>query len=258
MMEKTLDPELVEVELEIPILDISHLITEDDTPVDTIYSEKQQRLLTEPLHTSWEGPPGEDRNFVALANVGVFDNIARQAIVPDAMVSLHVHLPEELWEKRHRSYFIWEYGKPPDVVIEIVSNRKGDELGQKQRRYARMGVAYYVVYDPQQQLSKQTLHIFERQRTAYVPLDEAWFPELGLGLTLWEGVYEDLPGVWLRWCDAKGAVILTGAELAAQERQRADQAQQRAEQESKKAEQERQRAERLAAQLRALGVDPEA
>lgn len=251
MIEKTHDPELVEAELEIPILDISHLITEDDTPVDNIYSEKQQRLLTEPLHTSWEGPPGEDRDFVALANVGVFDNIARQAIVPDAMVSLHVHLPEELWEKNHRSYFIWEYGKPPDVVIEIVSNRKGEELGQKQRRYARMAVTYYVVHDPQQLLSNQTLHIFERQRSAYVPLDEAWFPEIGLGLTLWRGEYENLPGVWLRWCDEQGRVIPTGAELAEEERQKAEQERQRAER-------EKQRAERLVAQLRALGVDPEA
>lgn len=241
MAENVLNPETTTIE--IPTPDISHLITEDDTPVDNIYSEKQQRLLTETLHTSWAGPSGEDQQFVALANVGIFDSVTRQGIAPDVMVSLHVQLPEDLWEKRHRSYFIWEYGKPPDVVIEIVSNRKGDELGQKQRRYARMAVTYYVVYDPQQLLSQQTLHIFERQRATYIPLDEAWFPELGLGLTLWQGEYENLPGIWLRWCNDKRQVLLTGAELAAQERQRA--------------ELERQRAEKLAAQLRTLGIDPE-
>ena len=32
--------------------DISALITEDDTPVDNLPSEKQQRLLTEPLYRS--------------------------------------------------------------------------------------------------------------------------------------------------------------------------------------------------------------
>jgi hypothetical protein len=42
-----------------------------------------------------------------------------------------------------------------------------------------------------------------------------------------------------------------------QEQQRAEQEHQRAEQEHQRAEQERQRAERLAARLRALGIDPE-
>jgi hypothetical protein len=48
---------------------VDHLVTEDDTPVDNIFSEKQQRLLTEPLYNSWSGP-GEGRPFVAMANVG--------------------------------------------------------------------------------------------------------------------------------------------------------------------------------------------
>jgi ribosomal protein L14E/L6E/L27E len=61
---------------------------------------------------------------------------------------------------------------------------------------------------------------------------------------LWEGEYEGVKAVWLRWCDQEGIVIPTGAELAEAERQRA--------------EAERARAERLAARLRALGIDPDA
>ena len=38
--------------------DISGIITEDDEPVDNIFSEKQQRLLTESLNSSWR--PGRD------------------------------------------------------------------------------------------------------------------------------------------------------------------------------------------------------
>ena len=49
--------------------DIQHLVTEDDTPVDNMPSEKQQRLLTEPLYSSWAGP-GAGRPFLAAANVG--------------------------------------------------------------------------------------------------------------------------------------------------------------------------------------------
>ena len=47
---------------------VDHIVTEDDTPVDNIFSEKQQRLLTEPLYSSWT--PG--RLFLAAANVGLF------------------------------------------------------------------------------------------------------------------------------------------------------------------------------------------
>ena len=34
------------------IPDVEHLITEDDTPVDNLLSEKQRRLLTEPLYST--------------------------------------------------------------------------------------------------------------------------------------------------------------------------------------------------------------
>ena len=49
--------------------DMSQIITEDDEPVDNMFSEKQQRLLVEPLYSSWN--PG--RPFIAAANVGVFN-----------------------------------------------------------------------------------------------------------------------------------------------------------------------------------------
>lgn len=40
--------------------DVSLLVTEDDAPVDSILTEKQERLLTEPLYSSWSGPPPND------------------------------------------------------------------------------------------------------------------------------------------------------------------------------------------------------
>ena len=59
--------------------------------------------------------------------------------------------------------------------------------------------------------------------------DPLWLPGVELGLRLWAGRYEDHENTWLRWTDATGTPIPTGAE----------------------------RAERLAEQLRRLGV-PEA
>jgi hypothetical protein len=67
--------------------DIQSLITEDDTPVDNLPSEKQQRLLTEPLYSSWTGA-GAERPFLAAANVGIFSVARNPAIVPDMFLSL--------------------------------------------------------------------------------------------------------------------------------------------------------------------------
>lgn len=57
-----------------------NLITEDDEPVGSMLSAKQQRLLVEPLYTSWTPPLDEDhpeglRTFLADANVGIFFSV---------------------------------------------------------------------------------------------------------------------------------------------------------------------------------------
>ncbi|MFN7945559.1 MAG: Uma2 family endonuclease [Blastocatellia bacterium] len=222
--------------------DITHLMTEDDTPVDNLPSEKQQRLLTEPLYSSWEGP-GAGRPFLAAANVGVFYLARNPAIVPDMFLSLDVEVAPDWWEKKHRSYFLWEFGKPPDLAIEIVSNTVGEEDGEKKRRYARMRVSYYVIYDPQRQVMPDTLTVYRLNGFEYDRQAEAQFPDLGLGLTLWEGVFEGKQDTWLRWTDARRQLVPTGRERAEQERQRAEQEHHRAEQERMRAEQEHQRAD---------------
>src|SRR5438105_1661180 len=123
-----------------------HIITEDGKPVDGLYDEKQMRLLTSVLYDSWPGP-GDNRPFLATANVGLFYSFREPPIVPDVMLSLDVKVGDP-HEKKHRSYFVWEHGKAPEAAIEIVSGTDGEELGNKCRIYAKIGVAYYVVWDP--------------------------------------------------------------------------------------------------------------
>ena len=230
----------VPVELD-PVVD--HLVTEDDAPVDNIiFSEKQQRLLTEPLYSSWIGP-GAQRSFVAMSNVGLFYAVRRPPLVPDVLVSLDVELPADLHPKSHRSYFVWEYGKAPDVVIEVVSNREGGEDREKLASCFQVAVRYYVIYDPERFLSPEVLRVYRRDAFEYQKMEApAWFPDIGLGLRTWQGRYEDHDRTWLRWVDAEGTPVCTGRERAETERQRA--------------ETERQRADQLADQLRQLGVEP--
>lgn len=211
------------------------LVTEDDEPVDNIYSDIQRRLLVEPLRSSWQplDENGAPRKYLACTDVGIFYALRQPPIVPDMLLSLDVESPEEFWLKKHRSYFTWEYGKAPDVVIEVVSNREGGETGSKLRDCAVIGIPYYVVFDPGKFLGDDTLRIFKLDARRYVAYYESHFPEAGLGLTLWEGSYEDSrPITWLRWCDSQGNLIATGAEQA-------------------------ERATLLAEKLRELGVDPD-
>jgi hypothetical protein len=160
-------------------------------------------------------------------------------------------------QKKNRSYFFWEYGKPPEAVLEVVSNQEGEEDGRKLGLYAQLGILYYIIWDPFHQLSQDRLRIFVLRDKTYVPLENGWLPIVGLGLTVWTGKFEDTKEDWLRWCDQQGQVIPTGAERADQERQRADQERQRADQERQRADQERQTTERLAARLRELGINPD-
>src|ERR1051326_5385460 len=194
-----------------PLFDINieDLITEDDAGVDNFPSEKQQRLLTEPLYSCWPGP-GEGRNYLAAANVGLFYNINEPAIVPDVFLSLDVELADDWWQKSHRSYFVWEFGKAPDVVIEIVSNRVGKEDSEKLQRYERMGVTYYVIFDPLQQLGGEVLAVYGLQFGKYVRHRETQLPGIGLGLQLWQGEFERKTSSWLRWCDEQGNIIQIG------------------------------------------------
>lgn len=237
---------------EITIPDANQLVTEDDAPVDNFASEKQQRLLAGSLYS---GLP--EQTVLVAANVGIYHTVNQSAIVPDVFVSFGVQVPEDWWEKQNRCYLVWTFGKPPEIAIEIVSNRIGNELTDKLTIYEHMRVSYYVVYDPSQQLSDSRLRLFELRGQHYIELQDFWLASLDLGLTLWQGTFENRQDTWLRWYthqtesdqSLEKAILLTGDEKAALE-------QQRAEKEHQRAEQEKQRADRLAELLRSQGLDP--
>lgn len=104
-----------------------------------------------------------------------------------------------------RSWFVWELGKVPELVIELVSNREGGELERKHRRYAQLHVSYYAVFDPARLLGDTELRVFALRGDLLLPCavesSQVLFPELGLGLRVWEGSLEDTQGRWLRFTD---------------------------------------------------------
>jgi hypothetical protein len=142
-------------------------------------------------------------------------------------------------------------------VIEVVSNREGGEDAKKLEIYARIGVRYYAIYDPDSFLSDEVLRVYRLEAMEYHKISEPyWFSGVGLGLRLWEGVYEDFDAQWLRWFDDSGTLVATGREGKEMAEAKAASAEQRAESAEQRAESAEQRAERLAEQLRQLGVEP--
>ena len=64
-------------------------------------------------------------------------------VAPDVYVAFGV-------ANRHRlSYVVWEEGKPPDFVLEVVSpSSRRQDREEKRVRYAKMGVPEFFWYDP--------------------------------------------------------------------------------------------------------------
>lgn len=170
------------------------------------------------------------------------------------------------------SYVVWQEGINPFVVVELLSpGTEKEDLGEmdedklpnesedvvdngqavqprnenkpprKWEVYEQiLRIPYYVVFSRY----SNRLRAFKQEGARYQKLElhqpRVWMPELELGLGLWQGAYQGIERLWLRWYDAQGNWILTEAE---QERQRAEQA------ESK--------LESLMQRLRESGIDPE-
>jgi Uma2 family endonuclease len=245
-------PQIVEVEAP----DISHIITEDDTPVDNLFSEHQQHLLADGLHYYWHAP--NNQPFVAISNVGLYYGVHKPPLVPDFMLSIGVEYPENYWEKRHRTYLVWEFGKSPDLAVEIVSNLVGKELDEKLDKYAHANVPYYLVFDPSEQYGSDVLRAYKRNGGGYHRLEEPVFETLGLSCTLWTGEYAGMHGTWLRWLDAEGRMIPTGVEAAAEEAARAEKAESRASSAESRASKAELLAAKMAEKLKELGINPDA
>ncbi|AFZ45129.1 protein of unknown function DUF820 [Halothece sp. PCC 7418] len=148
-------------------------------------------------------------------------------VAPDAMVAFGRPKGDR------GSYRQWEEDNiPPQVVFEILSpGNRVKEMTRKLQFYERYGVEEYYIYDP----DSNELEGLQRQEGNLQLVEEinGWIsPRLGIQFTLTSETLEIYR--------PDGRKFLSSLELE-QERQRAFQ-----------------RAERLAEQLRALGIDPEA
>ena len=151
------------------------------------------------------------------------------------------------------SYMQWrEGGIAPQVVFEVLSpGNRPAEMKDKREFYQLYGVEEYYEYDP----DRGALRGWLRQAHQFEPMTpmEGWIsPRLNIRFTL-QGT--DL--VLYRPDGRRFETFLELEQRAETERQRAETEWQRAQIAQQQAEAERRRADRLAAQLRALGIDPD-
>jgi Uma2 family endonuclease len=228
--------------LEVPLLPTQDdLPCDDGVPMETERHKKQMDLLVYSLEP-WLG----ERGYVG-GNMFVYFSLKQLKNQdfkgPDVFVTMGVGNQER------KSWVVWEEGKSPDVIIELLSESTAaeDKDRKKQIYQNQLKVAEYFWFDP---FNPKDWKGFRLNGGVYEELtrqnDHFMSQQLGLILVLWRGVYKNIETVWLRWATIKGELLLLPDEAEAQraetEAQRAEAEAQRAETEAQRAETEAQRA----------------
>ena len=246
-------------EIEIPPTQ-DQLPCDDGIPMETARHKLQMDLLVNPL-SSWLA----NREAYVAGNMFVYfspNQVKNHDFRgPDVFVVLDVPRGER------KSWVVWEEGKGPDVVIELLSTSTAisDKQQKKEIYQKRLRVPEYFWFDPFAPNDFAGFSIKDRGYEPIIPDAQGRLisHQLGLALIHWSGLYADTTTTWLRWATLDGALLPTDLEIAKQAQQQAEQAQQQAEQAQQRAEQteslleqERQLTQKLMAQLRAQGINP--
>jgi Uma2 family endonuclease len=197
-------------------------------------------------------PPGysRDETFVASdLNLYYDPNHTLWFKRPDWFAVLGISRLYQQTELR-LSYVIWQEGVDPNVVVELLSpSTEKEDLGKTLREINQpptkwevyekiLRIPYYIVFDRYTDNLQVFQNIAGRYQELSITDSRIWLPELELGIGLWQGTYQGVTRLWLRWYDANCNWILSPKEQA--EQQLAT---------------ERAKTERLAARLKELGIN---
>ncbi|MBD2100889.1 Uma2 family endonuclease [Leptolyngbya sp. FACHB-261] len=180
----------------------------------------------------------------------------RLRVAPDVMVIF------EVTPGGRDNYKVWEEGQVPAVIFEMTSKgTKDQDLIHKKMLYEQLGVQEYWLFDPKAEWIEEQLRGYRLRGDVYELIQDGLSQPLQLRLQP-EG---SLIGFYREDTGEKLPIPEELAQALREETLARQQAEERAEQERQRAEQERQRAEQallqveqLKAQLRAMGVDPDA
>jgi len=233
----------------------------DDTPVDN----EEQNLLPNLLLLSLAQLWSIRMDWFFAVDMAVYHTTGPEPtvpVVPDAFLSLGIERKKN--GKSRRSYAVWEENEMvPIFVLEMVSHRYNDEYEEKMALYARLGVLYYLVYNPEywgrrgQQHGPFELYRLDQGRYQLQTGEPFWMPEIEIGIGRGRQIVGGIEQEVLLWHNEKGKVYPLSEQLLAEMKDEVLAEKQRAEAEKQRAEAEKQRADKLADYLRSQGIDPD-
>ena len=237
---------IVEANLSLPTQD--NLPSDDGVPMETERHKKQMDLLIyslEPwLNNHPQGGYVGGNMFIYYS----FKQIRHQDFKgPDVFVVLGVARGER------KSWVVWEEGKTPDVIIELLSEStaKEDKTNKKMIYQNQLKVAEYFWFDTFNPDDWAGFRLNGEKYEALLPENEHFVSQpLGLTLVHWQGIYKGVETTWLRWATLAGDLLLLPEETETQQAQQAKQQAQQAEQQAQQEKQQAQRAKQQAQQAK--------
>jgi Uma2 family endonuclease len=232
--------ELEALGIELPPTE-DELPCDDGMPMETQRHALQMQLLIDPLRLIW----ADRMDAYVGGNMFIYfslEQVRHQDFRgPDFFAVLGVP------KRERKSWVVWQEGKGPDVVIELLSeSTAAQDKGEKKDIYQdRLRVPEYFWFDP---FTAEWAGFVLRNR-GYEPLTEDSQGRLisqclELALLRWDGVYQDVEARWLRWVTLEGTLLPTPQEVATETQQQAAEAQQQvAEAQQQAAEAQQQAAE---------------
>ena len=224
----------------------------DDTPVDNEDQNFVPNLLLFLLEYIWKNR--DDWYFgVDMGIYHTTDASPRVPLIPDGFLSLGVERRKNSGSRS--SYVMWEEDyTAPTLTLEVVSQAYGDEYEKKLDIYRKLGVKYYVIYNPKfwrrdGHLPFEVYQLVDGDYQLQIG-EPLWLPEIGLGIGRCVLPSDRFRREVLSWFDERGQRYLTTEEQADLESQRANLEQQRADAAQKQV-------ELLLAKLRSLGIAEE-
>lgn len=224
--------------------DHTQLPESDGTFVKNFQEHPQSILLTDSLEPLLQ-KKHPDGQYAIGQDSGIYWRITeppeKGAEAPDWFYVPNV--PPTLNGETRRSYVLWQEFIAPLIILEFVSGN-GKEERDKTPWTGKFFIyeqvirpAFYGIYEVKS-ARVEVYRFVANQFELLHPNDRGHYAidALGVELGIWQGRYQYLELPWLRWWDAEGNLLLTGAE---------------------RAEREYQRAESLLAQLRAAGIEPQ-
>ncbi|HAC66312.1 MAG TPA: hypothetical protein DCF68_22950 [Cyanothece sp. UBA12306] len=223
-------------------------VESDEPEMESSLHYFQLALLVSCLEWLWR----EQNDFFIGANLTIYFN--RQQLKNKDFRGPDFFLIKQTEKHPRKSWVTWEEGgKYPDVIIELLSEstENVDKTVKKDLYQNRFRTPEYFWFSPDT-LEFSGFRLVQGQYEEISSNKSGWLWSKSLGLYL--GIYQQQ----LRYFTLEGQLVPTPEENAQQQIKVAEEQRKQAEQAQQQAQQAQQRANQLAAQLRALGIEPEA